>query len=42
MASVTPDGKYIFFEKYYPTSDKSDLYWISATIIEDLKPIDKK
>jgi len=37
---VTPDGKYFFF-----TSNKSgnrDIYWIDATIIEELKPKELK
>ena len=41
-ARVTPDGKYIFFEKYFLQTDKSDLYWVSAKIIEELKPEELK
>ncbi|MFC1726686.1 hypothetical protein ACFL4T_13775, partial [candidate division KSB1 bacterium] len=37
--SVSPDGKYLFFLR---VSDGSDFYWISAKIIEDLKPDDLK
>lgn len=33
--SVTPDGKYLFFLR---VSDGSDFYWVSAKIIEKLKP----
>lgn len=33
--SVTPDGKYLFFLR---VSDGSDFYWVSADIIENLKP----
>lgn len=41
-ASVTPDGKYIFIERYIQEESKSDLYWISAEIIDELKPITLK
>ena len=37
--SVTPDGKYLFFLR---VSDGSDFYWVSAKIIEMLKPEDLK
>lgn len=37
-ARITPDGKYIFFEKYIQETDKSDIYWVDAKIIEKLKP----
>ncbi len=36
-ARVTPDGKYIFFEKYIRETDKSDIYWVDAKILEQLK-----
>jgi hypothetical protein len=39
-ASISPDGKYLFF-----TSTKEgteDIYWISSKIIEDLRPNDLK
>lgn len=40
---VTPDGKYLFFNRMVPsvtggTGLQSDLYWIDAQIIEDLRP----
>ncbi|MGB0936139.1 MAG: TolB family protein [Colwellia sp.] len=37
-ASVTPDGKYILFNR--TTDDKGgiDIYWVDAQIIEELKP----
>lgn len=40
---VTPDGKYLFFNRMVPpatggTSLQSDLYWIDAGFIEDLRP----
>lgn len=33
---ITPDGKYLFFEKYLPDMDQSDLYWVSTVIFEQL------
>lgn len=38
-ARITPDGKYMFFKK--SETGKSDLYWISADVIEKLKPDEK-
>jgi len=40
---VTPDGKYIFFNRMVPNANgkagsQSDLYWINAQLIEDLRP----
>ena len=36
---VTPDGKYIMFGRsFYPKAPHNDLYWVSAQIIEDLRP----
>lgn len=40
---VTPDGKYLFFNRMVPRANgdggaQSDLYWIDAQIIEDLRP----
>lgn len=32
IASITPDGKYLFFGK------DGDLYWVSTRLIEDLRP----
>jgi len=37
-ARVTPDGKYILFEKYIREFDKADIYWVDARIIDDLRP----
>lgn len=42
-AQVTPDGKYLFFNRMVPNANgkagsQSDLYWIDAQIIEDLRP----
>jgi hypothetical protein len=33
---VSPDGKYLFFNS--DRNGKSDIYWVDAKIIEDLKP----
>ena len=41
-AKVTPDGKYIFVERYIQETHKADLYWISSKIIEELKPDELK
>ncbi len=40
---VTPDGKYLFFNRMVPNANgkagsQSDLYWIDAQIIKDLRP----
>ena len=35
--SVSPDGKYLFFTKF-TEGGHEDFYWVSAKIIEDLKP----
>lgn len=42
-AQVTPDGKYLFFNRMLPNENgkagsQSDLYWIDAKIIQDLRP----
>jgi hypothetical protein len=37
-ASVTPDEKYIFVERFIQEESKSDLFWIRADIVEQLKP----
>jgi len=36
--SVSPDGKYLFFARHPDSITYSDFYWVSAKIIEDLKP----
>ena len=33
---ITPDGKYLFFEKYLPATDQADIYWVSTEIFADL------
>jgi hypothetical protein len=36
--SVSPDGKYLFFARHKDSITYSDFYWVSAKIIEELKP----
>lgn len=42
LACVTPDGKYLFFNRNMGSKDKDyenvDIFWVSAQVIEDLKP----
>jgi len=37
-ASVTPDGKYILFNRTMDNKGNTDIYWVDAKIIETLKP----
>ena len=37
-ASVTPDGKYILFNRTMDDKGNIDIYWVDAQIIEKLKP----
>jgi hypothetical protein len=37
---LSPDGKYLFFNKHNPDyADSSDIYWVSTSIIDTLKKI---
>jgi hypothetical protein len=36
--SLSNDGKYIFFSRYNEVNELSDIYWVSAKIIEELRP----
>jgi len=36
-ASVTPDGKYLFFNRAV-SPENTDIFWVDAQIIEDLRP----
>lgn len=36
-ATVTPDGKYILFNRYVDGEDNTDIYWVDAQIIETLR-----
>lgn len=39
FASVTPDGKYILFNRGVdPENDDVDIYWVDAKILETLRP----
>lgn len=35
---VTPDGKYFFFNRFDPETEKGNIYWVDAGIISKLKP----
>lgn len=35
---ISPDGEYLFFSKWDINSDWSDIYWVDAKIVEELKP----
>jgi hypothetical protein len=39
-ASVSPDGKYLFFSRFFEGT--SDLYWVSTGIIEKLKSVNAR
>lgn len=36
-ATVTPDGKYLFFNRFI-NDENAGMYWIDAQIIETLRP----
>lgn len=35
--SLSPDGKYLFFSRYNDKNEKSDIYWISSKVIDDVR-----
>ena len=35
--SLSPDEKYIFFSRYNDLNGKSDIYWVSSSVIENIK-----
>lgn len=35
--SITPDGKYLFFSRYNEEGGLSNMYWVSAEVIEHLR-----
>ncbi|NJB69927.1 hypothetical protein GGR42_000389 [Saonia flava] len=39
-ASVTPDGKYLFFNRNMGTDnyENVDIFWVDAQVIENLRP----
>jgi Tol biopolymer transport system component len=37
MPRISPDGRYLFFEQYERALDKSDIYWVSIEVIEELR-----
>lgn len=40
--TLSPDGKYFFFNRRNVITGKSNIYWVDAKIIEDLKPKELK
>lgn len=36
--TLSPDGKYIFFSRYNDKNGKSDIYWVSSSVIEKIRP----
>lgn len=39
-ATVSPDGKYLFFGRYNKETGLSDPYWVSTSVIEKFRPQD--
>ena len=37
-AVITPDGKYLFFSSDRREKSQSDVYWVDAKFIKELKP----
>jgi hypothetical protein len=35
---VSPDGKYLFFNRYDSEADKGNMYWIDAAVVDGLRP----
>lgn len=35
--SLSPDGKYLFFARYNDTGGKSNIYWVSTSVIDKLR-----
>ena len=40
--SITPDGKYLFFSRYNEEGGLSNIYWVSAEVINKVRPVDFK
>jgi Tol biopolymer transport system component len=40
--NVTPDGKYLFFNRNYGENGELRVFWVSAEIIDELKPDELK
>ncbi|WP_272151113.1 hypothetical protein [Tenacibaculum aiptasiae] len=38
--SLSPDGKYLFFSRYNEENRVSNIYWVSADVIDKVKPTD--
>lgn len=39
--SLTPDGKYLFFSRYNEEGGLSNIYWVSADVINRVRPKDR-
>ncbi|MFC1564733.1 hypothetical protein ACFL6G_07330, partial [candidate division KSB1 bacterium] len=39
---LSPDGKYLFFHRYYPDTERSEDIWVDAKIIDRFRPDDMK
>jgi len=37
-ASVTPDGRHIFFSRYDDKAGKCNIYWVNSSVVESLRP----
>jgi Tol biopolymer transport system component len=35
--SLSPDGKYIFFSRYNDKNGKSNIYWVSSSIVDRIR-----
>ncbi|WP_412985697.1 hypothetical protein [Pontimicrobium sp. IMCC45349] len=38
--SLTPDGKYLFFSRYNEEGGISNIYWVSADVLNNVRPIE--
>jgi hypothetical protein len=36
--TLSPDGRYFFFNRYDPEANRGNIYWMDAGILEDFKP----
>jgi Tol biopolymer transport system component len=36
--TLSPDGKYFFFDRRNPVTGENNIYWVDARIIENLNP----
>ena len=40
--TLSPDGKYFFLNRRNAATEESNIYWVDAKIVEDLKPKELK